>query len=231
LNQRRVRGVAVMKPPEQTERVRVLIAEDQALIREGLATLLAQQNDDFEILPGAADGEQAIEFARRYRPDVILMDLQMPRVDGIAATQRILREFPSTNIVVLTTFETNDLIFEAVSAGAKAYLLKDTRVDEIAATIRTVMNGQSALSPSVAARILHEFKRLRPRHLPAKPPIRDGLTARENEILRLIVEGKSNSQIGKQLHLSEGTVKNYVSTILEKCEARNRTELAIKTIV
>jgi DNA-binding NarL/FixJ family response regulator len=215
---------------EQVERVRVLIAEDQALIREGLATLLAQQNDDFEILASAADGGQAVEFARRYRPDVILMDLQMPRVDGIMATRHILREFPKTNIVVLTTFETNDLIFEAISAGAKAYLLKDARIDEIAATIRAVTNGQSALSPGVAARILDEFKRLRYRHAPVNQTARDGLTARENEILWLIVEGKSNSEIGKQLHLAEGTVKNYVSTILEKCEAKNRTELAIKTI-
>lgn len=212
------------------EKVRVLIAEDQTLIREGIATLLAQQNDDFEILPGAADGEQAIEFARRYRPDVILMDLQMPRVDGIAATQRILRELPQTHIVVLTTFETNDLIFEAVSAGAKAYLLKDARMEEIASTIRAVINGQSGLSPSVAARILDEFKRLRGPRISAKLPVRDGLTVRENEILTLIVEGKSNTEIGEQLHLAEGTVKNYVSTILEKCQVKNRTELAIKAI-
>ncbi|WP_083742240.1 response regulator transcription factor [Bradyrhizobium mercantei] len=212
------------------EKVRVLIAEDQTLIREGIATLLAQQNDDFEILPGASDGEQAIEFARRYRPDVILMDLQMPRVDGIAATQRILRELPQTHIVVLTTFETNDLIFEAVSAGAKAYLLKDARMEEIASTIRAVINGQSGLSPSVAARILDEFKRLRGPRVSAKLPVRDGLTARENEILTLIVEGKSNTEIGEQLHLAEGTVKNYVSTILEKCQVKNRTELAIKAI-
>ncbi|MEW6642251.1 MAG: response regulator transcription factor [Pseudomonadota bacterium] len=208
----------------------MLIAEDQALIREGLATLLAQQNDDFEIVAGAADGEQAIEFTRRYRPDVILMDLQMPRVDGITATQRILREFPHTNIVVLTTFETNDLIFEAVSAGAKAYLLKDAKTEEIATTIRAVINGQSGLSPSVAARILDEFKRLRRPRASAKLPAREGLTARENEILKLIVEGKSNTEIGEQLHLSEGTVKNYVSTILGKCQVKNRTELAVKTI-
>ena len=218
-------------PRPQAERIRVMIAEDQTLIREGLATLLAQQNDDFEIVGAAADGEQAIEFARRYRPDVVLMDLQMPRADGVTATQRILREFPGTGIVVLTTFETNDLIFEAVSAGAKAYLLKDSRIDEIAATIRTVANGQSALSPGVAARILEEFKRLRPRHAPpASVSIRNDLTARENEILKLIIEGKSNGEIGAQLHLAEGTIKNYVSTILEKCGAKNRTELAIKTI-
>ena len=216
---------------EPTERVRVLIAEDQTLIREGLSTLLAQQNEDFEILAGAANGEQAIEFARRYRPDVILMDLQMPRVDGIVATQRILREFPKTNIIVLTTFETNELIFEAVSAGAKAYLLKDERIEEIAATIRSVTKGQSALSPSVAARILDEFKRLRPRHAASNQSIRDSLTARENQILELVIEGKSNSEIGRQLHLSEGTIKNYVSTILRKSGAKNRTDLAIKTIV
>lgn len=213
------------------ERVRVLIAEDQRLIREGLATLLAKQNDDFEILPGAADGEQAIEFARRYRPDIILMDLQMPRVDGVAATRRILREFPETSVVVLTTFETDELIFDAVSAGAKAYLLKDARIEDIAATIRAVTGGQSALSPSVAAKILNEFKRLRSQHAPTAPMARNSLTARENEILNLIVEGKSNSEIGKALHLAEGTVKNYVSTILEKCEAKNRTELAIKTMI
>jgi len=215
---------------ELTEKLRVLIAEDQTLIREGLVTLLAQQNDDFEIVGGAADGEQAIELARRYRPDVILMDLQMPRIDGIIATRRILREFPNVSIVVLTTFETDDLIFEAISAGAKGYLLKDARIDEIAATVRAVGNGRSALSPTVAARILDEFKRLRPRNTPANLPIRDTLTERENAILNLIIAGKSNREIGRQLHLAEGTVKNYVSTILDKCGVRNRTELAIKTI-
>jgi DNA-binding NarL/FixJ family response regulator len=220
----------MVRSVSKIEKVRVLIAEDQAVIREGLASLLAQQNDDFDILAGAADGEQAIEFARRYRPDVILMDLQMPRVDGITATQRIMREFTQSNIVVLTTFETSELIFEAVSAGAKAYLLKDARVDEIAATIRAVTNGQSGLSPGVAARILDEFKRLRCSLTSVRLPLRDGLTPRENEILRFVVEGKSNSEIGEQLHLTEGTIKNYVSTLLAKCEAKNRTELAIKVM-
>ncbi|HEY0123629.1 MAG TPA: response regulator transcription factor [Rhizobium sp.] len=215
---------------ESTEKLRVLIAEDQTLIREGLVTLLAQQNDDFEIVGGVADGEQAIEFARRYRPDVILMDLQMPRIDGIIATRRILREFPNINIVVLTTFETDDLIFEAVSVGAKAYLLKDTKIDEIAATIRAVASGRSMLSPTVAARILDEFKRLRPRNMPANLSVQDTLTTRENAILNLIIEGKSNREIGGQLHLAEGTVKNYVSAILVKSGAKNRTELAMKTI-
>lgn len=219
---------------EQTRlagKLRVLIAEDQAMIREGLSTLLAQQNDDFEVLGGAADGEQAIEIARRYRPDVILMDLQMPRVDGITATRRILRDFPNIDIVILTTFETDELIFEAIGAGARAYLLKDTSMDEIATTIRTVKNGKSALSPTVARRILNEFKRLRPQSKATNLAVRDGLTARENEILTLIIEGKNNNEIAKQLRLAQGTVKNYVSSILEKCEARNRTELALKTIL
>lgn len=217
------------EPPVHRERVRVLIAEDQRLIREGLGMLLAQQNPDFEVLADAADGAQAIELTYRYRPDVILMDLQMPRVDGITAIQRILREYPDIGIIVLTTFETDELIFEAISAGAKAYLLKDARIEDIATTIRAVANGQSALAPSVTARLLNEFKRLRRHHAPTGQ-IRQDLTPRENEILRLIVEGKSNSEISRQLHLAEGTVKNYVSIIMDKCGARNRTELAVKNI-
>ncbi len=209
-------------------KVRVLIAEDQGLIRDGLGTLLQQQNDDFEILPGAADGAQAIDHTRKYRPDVILMDLQMPRVDGVTATRRILAEFPNVSVVVLTTFETNDLIFDAVGAGAKAYLLKDAKVDDIAETVRAVRNGQSALSPSVAARVLDEFKRLRGRGALDDAPLPDDLTAREKQVLTLIGEGKSNSEISRQLHLAEGTVKNYVSTLMDKCGARNRTELAVK---
>lgn len=214
----------------EDRRVRVLIAEDQRLIREGLATLLAQQNADFELLAGAADGAQAIEFGRRYRPDVILMDLQMPRVDGITATRRILREFPQTHIIVLTTFETDELIFDAISAGAKAYLLKDARVEEIAATIRAVVNGQSQLSPAIAARILEEFKRLRRPGAQDEVSLREDLSPREKQILSLVVEGKSNGDIGRQLNLAEGTVKNYVSAILEKYGVRNRTELVARTM-
>lgn len=219
-----------MAENEQTQRVRVLIAEDQTVIREALCTLLAQQNDDLEVLPGAADGAQAIELARRYRPDVILMDLQMPRVDGITATRRILRELPATKIVVLTTFETNALIFDAVSAGAKAYLLKDSKVDEIASTIRAISNGQSVLSPTVTATVLDEFKRLRSQNSSSTAAISYNFTAAEKEILKLVIDGQSNSQIGKQLYLAEGTVKNYVSSIMKKCGARNRTDLAVKTI-
>ena len=208
-------------------KIRILIAEDQALIREGLSTLLGQQNDDFEIVASASDGQQAIEHARRYRPDVVLMDVHMPRLDGIAATRQILREFPTTKIIMLTMFEMNETIFDAISAGARAYLLKDTQIDDAAKTIRAVAGGNAQLSPSVAARILDEFKRLR---LPVNRTFNDVLTARENEVLELIIEGKSNNEISVRLRLSEGTVKNYVSAILSKCQVKNRTELAIKTI-
>lgn len=211
------------------KKVRVLIAEDQVLIREGLATHLGQQKD-FEMLAGAADGEQAIEFTRRYRPDVILMDLQMPRVDGITAIRRILRDFPQIKIVVLTASETDDLIYEAISAGAKACLLDDAKMDEIAMTIRSVVNGQSWLSPGVTGRIIDEFKRLRRAGMLATAAPRESLTPRENEVLKLIAEGKSNTEIAGRLYLAEGTVKNYVSTILEKCHAKNRTELAIRSV-
>lgn len=217
------------EPLAQEQKVRVLIAEDQTLIREGMITLLSQQ-DDLEMLPGAADGAQAIEYARRYRPDIVLMDLQMPRVDGIAAMRQILREFPDTRIVVLTTFETDELIFEAIGAGARAYMLKDARIEDIAATVRAVRGGQSALSPRIAARVLEEVKRLRPRHSPARTANDLGLTARESEILKLVIDGRSNRGIGRELNLTEGTVKNYVSTILRKCGARNRTDLAIKAV-
>jgi DNA-binding NarL/FixJ family response regulator len=208
-------------------KIRILIAEDQALIREGLSTLLGQQNDDFEIVASASDGQQAIEHTRRYRPDVVLMDVHMPRLDGIAATRQILREFPTTKIIMLTMFEMNETIFDAISAGARAYLLKDTQIDDAAKTIRAVAGGYAQLSPSVAARILDDFKRLRLVRLPVSRTFNDVLTARENEFLELIIEGKSHSEIGQQLHLSEGTVKNYVSAILSKCQVKNRTELAI----
>jgi DNA-binding NarL/FixJ family response regulator len=131
---------------------------------------------------------------------------------------------------MLTMFETNDMVFDAISAGARAYLLKDTQIDDAAKTIRAVARGYAQLSPSVAVRILDEFKRLRLVRAPPGRAYNDILTARENEVLELIIEGKSNNEIGQQLHLSEGTVKNYVSAILSKCQVKNRTELAIKTI-
>jgi DNA-binding NarL/FixJ family response regulator len=214
------------------KRIRILIAEDQPLIRRAFASMLALE-PDFEIVAQAADGVEAVQAARRFFPDVVLLDIQMPRLNGIAATRQIVRDCPGAQVIILTTYDSDDLIFDSICAGAQAYLLKDAEETEILDTSRTVSRGQSRLAPNVARKLLDEFRRVR-----GAPRI-DGcgqngtdepLTDRENDILQLIVAGKGNREIATQLGLAEGTVKNYVSRILEKLNARSRTELAIKAL-
>ena len=214
-------------------RIRVLVVDDQSLIRRGLAVILARE-PDIDIVGQAADGEEAVQVARRERPDVVLMDLQMPRLGGVAATRAIAADLPGTQVVVLTTFDTDELVFEAIRAGAQAYLLKDAPESEVLDTIRAVHRGESRLSPNIARKVMAQF-RLLPAGAP--PPPReddaaslDALTAREERILGLIAEGKSNKEIAKTVFLAEGTVKNYVSRIMEKLHARTRTELAVKAL-
>ncbi|MCI4679564.1 response regulator transcription factor [Rhodoblastus acidophilus] len=212
------------------ERIRILIAEDQPMIRRAFASMLALEAD-FEIVAQAADGVEAVQAARRYLPDVVLLDIQMPRLNGIAATRQILCDCPEAQVIILTTYDTDDLIFDSICAGAQAYLLKDADENEILDTIRAVSRGQSRLAPNVARKLLDEFRRVR-----RAPNLADGiapeepLTDRENAILQLIVAGKGNREIATQLRLAEGTVKNYVSRILEKLNARSRTELAVKAL-
>ena len=216
----------------QTERIRILIAEDQPLIRRAFATMLALE-PDFEIVAQAADGADAVQAARRWKPDVVLMDIQMPRLNGIAATRQIVKDCPGAQIIILTTYDTDDLIFDAICAGAQAYLLKDAEEEEILDTIRVVSRGQSRLAPNVARKLLDEFRRVRRPSRPmeaADESSAEALTDRENDILQLIVAGKGNKEIASQLKLAEGTVKNYVSRILEKLNARSRTELAVKAL-
>jgi DNA-binding NarL/FixJ family response regulator len=213
-------------------RIRVLVVDDQSLIRRGLAVILATE-PDIAVVGQAADGQEAIDVARRERPDVVLMDLQMPRLAGVAATRAITAELPQTQVVVLTTFDTDELVFEAIRAGAQAYLLKDAPESEVLETIRAVHRGESRLSPNIARKVMEQFRRL-----PAgAPPALDGdaasldaLTAREERILALIAEGKGNREIARTVFLAEGTVKNYVSRIMEKLHARTRTELAVKAL-
>jgi DNA-binding NarL/FixJ family response regulator len=213
-------------------RIRVLVVDDQSLIRRGLAVILATE-PDIAVVGQAADGQEAIDVARRERPDVVLMDLQMPRLAGVAATRAITAELPQTQVVVLTTFDTDELVFEAIRAGAQAYLLKDAPESEVLETIRAVHRGESRLSPNIARKVMEQFRRL-----PAGAPLaRDGdaasldaLTAREERILALIAEGKGNREIARTVFLAEGTVKNYVSRIMEKLHARTRTELAVKAL-
>lgn len=214
----------------QPSRIRVMLAEDQTLLRRTFAKLLSLEAD-IEIAAEAADGEEAIQMARAHRPDVILMDLQMPRLDGIAATRRIVADLPNTHVIVLTTFEDDEQIFNAINAGAIGYLLKDSREAEIIEAIRIAAKGASALSPRIAHKLLAAFKNMSAPD-PEQPvaTLGNDLTEREVGILSLLVAGKSNREIADELALAEGTIKNYVSRILSKHDARSRTELVARSL-
>ena len=212
--------------------IRILIAEDQQLVRRAFSSILSLETD-IKVVAEAADGAEAIQLARQLRPDVILMDLQMPRVGGIGAMKRVLDDFPDTKIIVLTTFDTDELVFEAISAGAHAYLLKDSNESEILETIHAVHAGQSRLSPKIAGKVMNELRRQRPSEVAAPGdggPADEGLTEREEKVLALVAKGKSNREISETVFLAEGTVKNYVSKIMEKLNVTSRTELAVKAL-
>ncbi len=210
--------------------IKVLIAEDQQLVRRAFSMMLSLEQD-IAVVAEAADGAEAIQLARQWRPEVVLMDLQMPRVGGIGAMKRILEDVPGARIIVLTTFDTDELVFEAISAGASAYLLKDSSEAEILDTIRAVHQGQSKLSSSIARKVLDEFRRQRPTATEGESAGSDEpLTEREEKILALLAKGKSNRQIADTVFLAEGTVKNYVSRIMEKLHVESRTELAVKAL-
>lgn len=199
------------------------------MLRKAFAALLALESD-IDVVATAADGEQAVSAARAYRPDVALMDLKMPRMDGIAATRAIVAQDPSVRVIVLTTFETDELVFEAILAGAHAYLLKDADESEILAAIRAVARGEPRLSPGVATKILSEFRRMKSVARDAPAVEEEPLTAREKDVLARVAAGKGNREIAQDLGLAEGTVKNHVSTILAKLQLRSRTELAIRAL-
>lgn len=214
----------------QAPPIRLMIAEDQAVIRKAFAALLALETD-FSVVATAADGEQAISAARAFCPDVVLMDIKMPRIDGIAATRAILAENPRVGVIMLTTFETDELVFEAMLAGARAYLLKDAEEAEILATIRAVARGEPRLSPRIAEKILGEFRRVKASSVGAEPPLdQEPLTGREKDVLAGVAAGASNRDIAQALGLAEGTVKNHVSTILTKLHLRSRTVLAVRAL-
>lgn len=208
------------------EAVRVLLADDQRLMREGLRTLL-------ELEPGlvvAGEADNGAEALARYadlRPDVVLMDVRMPVLDGVEATRRLSAEFPGARVIILTTFDDDEYVFEGLRAGALGYLLKDVSIQELAEAIRTVMAGGVLIQPSVARKVVAEFARLRP----AAPPqtgLAEALSEREVEILRLLAGGLTNREIAERLFLAEGTVKNYVTNILGKIGARDRTQAALR---
>jgi len=217
------------------QRIRVLIVDDQPLVRRGLALMLSLEAD-MEVLGEAGDGIEAIEQAKRLRPDVVLMDLHMPRKGGVAATREITASLPQTHVLVLTTLEAEQTVFDALRAGALAYLLKDATEAEVVETVRAVHRGESRMTPQIARKVLDQFRRLA--DLAPKPEYREPdlddpiaeLNEKETKVLQLIAEGKSNKQIAGLLFLAEGTVKNYVSRIMEKLHAGSRTELAVMAL-
>jgi DNA-binding NarL/FixJ family response regulator len=213
-----------------SEKIRLLIAEDQPLIRRALASLF-EAEADVEVVAQAGDGAEAVRMARAWSPDVALLDIKMPRLNGIEAARQITQELPAIKVVMLTTFDTDDLVFDAILAGAVGYLLKEAEEREIVATVRDAARGQSRLSPSIARRVLDDFRRIKkPRVASDGDSASQALTARESLVLDLIVEGKANKDISRALSLAEGTVKNHVSNILSKLHARSRTELAVKAL-
>jgi DNA-binding NarL/FixJ family response regulator len=196
---------------------RVVVVDDQQLIREGIASLLAIQ-DGIEIVGTAADGHEAIEVALRTGPDVALMDVRMPRMDGVAAVAQLRAKLPSCRVVMLTTFDDQDYVVRALQAGAAGYLLKDLPSRDLAAAVRLAHAGVLPLDPAVAARLTAAVPQRRPAVT---------MSVREADILRLVARGMTNREIGRELHLSEGTVKNYVSRILERLGLRDRTQAAV----
>jgi DNA-binding NarL/FixJ family response regulator len=204
--------------------IRILIVDDQALFREGLRTLLSVQ-PGLEIAGEAGNGEEALRLAAALQPDVILMDVQMPVLDGPAATRLLKNRQPGVKVIVLTTFDDDESVFEGLRAGAVGYLLKDTPSARLVEAIRMAFRGESFLEPSVAAKVVAEFARLSPR--PAEA-LAEPLSDREVEVLRLIACGASNREIAAGLVIAEGTVKNHVTSILAKLGVADRTEAAMK---
>jgi DNA-binding NarL/FixJ family response regulator len=196
--------------------IRILLAEDQTLLRQGLRTIL-ELEPGLTVVGEAADGKDAVRQAVSLRPDIVLMDIQMPEQSGVEATALITAACPGTRVIVLTTFDYDEYVFNAIKGGAMGYLLKDVPAPELIDTIRRVHGGESFIQPSVASKVLLEFGRR-----PSLPPGEE-LTEREREVLGQLAAGASNREIGETLFLAEGTVKNHVSNILGKLHAANRT--------
>lgn len=209
--------------------VRILIVDDQALFREGLRTLLSVW-PDLDVVGEAGDGRAAIEEAAELRPDVVLMDLRMPVLDGVAATRRIVAAHPDCRVIVLTTFDDDEHIFDGLRAGAVGYLLKDVPSKKLVEAIRAAARGESFLQPSVAARVLAEFTRVTSDRSASigDQSLMEPLSERELEILRIVATGASNKEIAGQLFITEGTVKNHLTNILGKLGVRDRTQAALR---
>ncbi|MFF8915528.1 response regulator [Streptomyces sp. NPDC015032] len=202
---------------------RVVVADDQSVVREGIVMLLGLL-PGIEVVGSAKDGEEAIALVAELAPDVVLMDLRMPRCDGAEATRRIRKDYPGTQVVVLTTFADDDSLFPALQAGARGYLTKDAGGDEIVRAIQAVLSGEAGLSPSVQRRLLERVTTQPPLGPAPEPQLPDGLTPRELEVLVLIAEGLSNLEIARRLHISQATVKSHINNLFAKAGVRDRAQ-------
>jgi DNA-binding NarL/FixJ family response regulator len=203
--------------------IAVLVADDQSMVRAGFRLLLGDE-DGIEVVAEAADGNEAVAKAARFRPAVVLMDIRMPELDGLEATRRILAADPDARVLILTTFDLDEYIYEALRAGASGFVLKDDPPEQLIAAIRTAAAGNALLSPTVTKRVIRQFAQVRP---PSAPPGLEHLTAREHEVFLRIADGLSNAEIGRELHISETTVKTHVTRVLQKLDLRDRVQAVV----
>ena len=205
--------------------ISIVVADDQALVRGGFRLILEAQ-DDFEIAAEAEDGREAVARVREFRPDVVLMDVRMPVLDGIAATREIVAEQLPTRVLVLTTFDQDEIVYDAMRAGASGFLLKSAPPAKLVDGVRTIADGDALLAPNITRRLVEEFVR-RPRPGEAVPPALEGLTEREREVLVLIARGLSNGEIAAEFVVSEATVKSHVNRIFQKLDLRDRVQAVV----
>jgi DNA-binding NarL/FixJ family response regulator len=211
-----------------SDQICVLIADDQQLVREGLHLLL-EMTPDICVTGEAADGAAAVEQAQKLKPDVVLMDVQMPKLDGVAATRQIREICPKVKVIILTTFDDDEYVFEGLRAGAVGYLLKDVPSEQLAEAIRAAARGEAFIHPSVTRKVVAEFTRLTERErIRRQQPLVEPLSPREMEVLALLAEGLSNQEIAERLTIARGTAKNHVSNILSKLDARDRTKAVLQ---
>lgn len=205
------------------EEIAVLLADDHTVLRQGMAQVLDMQ-PDMRVVAQADDGEEAVRLARRHRPDIVLMDINMPGMDGVAAARRITAEWPETGVIILTMYRRDDYVFEAIKAGANGYLLKEVELDELLNAVRSVARGEAVIDSAIASRVLAEFRQPRRSEEEEEGP---DLAERDIEILRLLAQGISNQEIADQLSIAEKTVRNRLSGIFRRLHLENRTQAAL----